>query len=413
MGPAHGESPRGYHRIDKDLWLVFSLPEYFSSERISSYEYGDPKGGVSFTVHTLLEHPGLEAVAQLNLIAVSQESKSNPYLFHNALVASRGALNEWASLARSGVSYDLSGGVQPNPLSPETQAVLEETLEELEDAAKLAHGSRSNLPKLKKIVVPRVKQLKQHLGDEADQQIVRLVLTFVRSQSLQLGKLTKRERTWEGRNIVRISNLKTNEAEELAFVEINGRTHLFVFRLNTAKEIDLEKTLKTVLLTAHQTSVDPESVPPDREAESHQTLEDASKLAELPAAGGLVLSVLLLLGTVVPASRQAYDICRSRIRLSARESLRIFWKTMSMFVILSFLLFIWRHFLAFNFISLEDVILNWVTPTLLISLLCSTFTVIGARLGFHRSKKMCQQGAALGLLVSLLLARQAIVFLSV
>ena len=222
----------------------------------------------------------------------------------------------------------------------------------------------------------------------------------------KLGELTSHHEAWDERSVVRVENVLPARVEQIVFTTLDGEAYAFVFR--PEREMDLKKIMKTVVTSSRHSETKPSFSRANRAGgrEVSWTIE----LALIWSFGWLIV-LLVPLSTATKASEKAYDVCRARRRLSVRESFRIFWSTFWVLVVVSLAYLAMVHgqwSLTDGFLKSEDLSVSLLGPGLLLVVMCSAFTLIGARLGFHRSKQVSQLGAIVGMGVGLFTAYQAL-----
>ena len=248
-------------------------------------------------------------------------------------------------------------------------------------------------------------------GAKLDDETERLLAGLLRRSQLEgteykLGELTGHHEVWDGRSVVRVENALPDRIEQIVFTTLDGEGYAFVFR--PKRQMDLDGVMKTVVTSAAHSKRKPVFSHSARWAKKGVLPEHETGLLR---SFGLLLATLLLVSTATKTSGKAYDVCRARRRVSVRESFRIFWSNLSVLLVISaiYLGLVYAEWsLADGFLRTEDLSMRLLGPGLLLGVMCSAFTVIGARVGFHRSNQWSQLGATVGMGVGLFTAYQAL-----
>jgi hypothetical protein len=222
----------------------------------------------------------------------------------------------------------------------------------------------------------------------------------------KLGELTSHHESWDGRSIVRVVNVLPDRLEQIVFTTLDGEAYAFVFR--PKRQMNLDKIMKTVVTSSRHSKVKPTF---SHSNQAHGKARLPQHEMDLIRTFGWLLAIFILLTTATSASDKAYDVCRARRRLSVRESFRIFSATfwVLFMVSLAHLGMVYAEWsLAAGFLRSEDLTMRLLGPGLLLMVMCSAFAVIGARVGFHRSKRLSQLGATVGVGIGLFTAYQAL-----
>lgn len=400
------ERPRqGGFEVRTKSWLVFTLPGLMDRSYSSDRTYRDKRGAVEFDVMFLQPHPGLEALLHLQLLAEKDDRAKTAYAFHNAQARARGYLEQWISLARESNPYNLIGGHSPNPLSSDTRIALEQINEKLVSASRQADAAA-----IREMAEPQLKLLKAHLGTEADQFLLRYVYSRQKGGSrAEFGELTARTENYGTQRVVRVTNKLPGRTHELIFLRIEDQAYAFNFRPDPAKKLNLEARIETVITSARHSPTAPNSN--SRGKNKVQEPEDPGLILNRSALLSFVL--LFLIAYLNSACDKAYDVCRSRVRLSIRESIRIFRTSFTLLTVLyiAYAVMIYEQMpIAGTLLTREDLS-SLLPPMLLLITLCAAFATIGARVGFHRSKRLCRLGSIFGLLAGIVVAHNALLFI--
>ncbi len=246
-------------------------------------------------------------------------------------------------------------------------------------------------------------------GGNLDKETEQLLAGLLKRSRLEgadykLGELTSHQELWDGRSHVRVVNVLPDRVEQIVFTTLDGDSYAFAFR--PKRQMDLNKIMQTVVTSSQHSDVKPKFSKRNRWKEVLPERE-----AELLRVFGWLLATLALLTTATSASDKAYDVCRARRRLSVRESFRIFSSTcwVLLMVFGAYLGMVYAEWsMADGFLRSEDLSMSLLGPGLLLVMMCSAFTVIGARVGFHRSKQLSQLGATVGIGLGLFTAYQAL-----
>ena len=254
-------------------------------------------------------------------------------------------------------------------------------------------------------------------GAQLDPPTRDLMIKLVRQHQVQrleypLGILTSRNEVWGEQKVIRVENVLPERTEQIVFRELDGDFYAFVFR--PRKQVDMENAMRTVVLSSRHTKVRPVL----NRAKSVRGRKEGPTARELALIQcfGILFVALLLFASVSRGAERAYDACRARRRVSIRESFRIFWSTFGLLLATSvfYLGMVYAKWsLAGTFLTPQDLTTRLLVPGLLLVVMCSAFAVIGARVGFHRSKRLSQLGSTLGVLIGLVASYQALAFVLV
>lgn len=399
-------------------WLAFSLPGDMKRADLSGRKYRDRYWQITFTVSALQPHPWEEVAASLKRLASASPEvvKRDPRVYHQLLLDCGDRLDRWRRSLPNAPSYELDG-VKSQSRNEAAKATLKRVKEELLALDTVAFGPKTDYAALRKVGARELKVVEACLGNETDRLIFRTNTTEVGDFGRRhWGKLRSKREKWDDRTVEVLAQDWPGHVENVVFLTLDNQTVAFGFSLHHERKASLEPLMKQVVHSAHLLRREPH-FPPAIQVTNRRGERDLSQgeLTLLQAFGAL-LAVLFVMSAVGRTCDGAYDICRARKRMSVRESLRVFKVAITSTVVVGvfyvgFINARWK-FLKGS-LKLEELGAQTLVSISLLIVLCAAFAVIGARLGFHRSRTLCRVGSNLGLLAALAVCYYAVQFVMV
>ena len=412
--PVRAQEADVFYPVSEGSWLAFSLPEDFVERGHSRKTYRFREGSVQFEVVPLLEHPGIEAISELEKLktALDRPNLEDRHRFHNPLVAARRHLGYWSKLAFNVNEYQFEGSDrQPHPLSLQTRDVLVELKSQLLALRSFEPDEPGTTEAVRKGRHSVVEQLETLTSDKTHLFLVRLVGTLYDRGSYELGTLTSRQLELKDKDALIVNNKTASSTDEILFLTVDGRHYAFLFRGDPQSGPDRTNIYKTLTTSARHTDNKPAiktKKPPAKNLRVFTTEKHAQNRNLF-----ILLITLWVLNSQYKRAELAWEICRSRQSLSTRETWRTFCSALSGSVVVGLVILLGLYFApgTSDHLSQTEFAPETGLPVVGALGLSALLSTLGARVGCRFGKRGSQYCAALGILVGLGLLGLSILWL--